>query len=1116
MSDTIESLKLEIASDSSSAIDGITALSESLGKLRDATKGGLGLTAVAKGISRINDADIDSAKGKINDIVDALSPLSMLPKANLSSFITPLKELPKVLEGLNEIDMGAFAAKMQEVAVAVKPLGDEMQKVANGFAAFPSKIQNVLKTSEKLTNTNTKGLAPSLARLFDGNKKLSVSFTDVYHKAKVVVGTIKTLATSMWSAIGKSNDYIENMNLFSVAMGKYATTFENEKGEIVKGAKEYAEEVSNAMGIDTSEWIRNQGIFMTMATGFGVAGDRAATMSKNLTQLGYDLSSFYNIDVETAMQKLKSGLAGELEPLRAIGYDLSQAKLEATALELGIDKSVSAMTQAEKAQLRYYAIMTQVTVAQGDMARTLEDPANQLRVLKSQFNMASREIGNVFIPMLNAILPYAIAVTKVVRNLAASLAELVGFSMPEVDYSGVSSMGDAASGTSESMEDASESAKKLKSYMLGFDELNTINSDAETETPGVEFDFKLPEYDFLGSLVGTKVDAIVEKIEESLAGVTLALSGASLALGAILTFTGANIGLGIALMIAGAVGMGTALAVNWNSMESPFETILGTLEGIVGGGLLALGGILAFSGVNIPLGIALMAMGAVSLVSALALNWDSLSEPARQAIGTITGIAGGALLAIGAILAFSGGLVPLGIALMAAGAVSLATAVTLNWGALTGDVETSVSTIGLLVSGALIGLGAVLAFTGANIPLGIALMAAGAVTLATSIALNTNALSDEVKGVIAIITSAVSVALLAVGAILAFTGANIPLGIALLAGGALLMGTAILPNWNGLSDSVKNVISIIMAAVGGALLVLGAILAFSGVNVPLGIGFMLVGVASLGTAVALNWNSIVEALQGPIGLITAAISAALLVLGAILLFSGVGIPLGLGLMLAGAAGLGTVVAVNWDFLVDKIKEIWGKIKEFWNTYIAPIFTADWWLNLGKKCVNGLISGFEGGINGIISMYESMINWIVDGINKISFDVPDWVPGIGGKTFGFDIPRVAFGRVEIPRFAEGGFPEQGQMFIAREAGAEMVGNIGRRTAVANNDQIVTSIAGGVAEANGEQNALLREQNSLLRAILEKDSGTYLDGKLLTNSVEKYQRERGRVLITGGVV
>ena len=107
-------------------------------------------------------------------------------------------------------------------------------------------------------------------------------------------------------------------------------------------------------------------------------------------------------------------------------------------------------------------------------------------------------------------------------------------------------------------------------------------------------------------------------------------------------------------------------------------------------------------------------------------------------------------------------------------------------------------------------------------------------------------------------------------------------------------------------------------------------------------------------------------------------------------------------------------------------------------------------------------------------------------------------------------------ISIPTYASGGFPENGQMFIAREAGAEMVGNIGRKTAVANNDKIVSGIAGGVAEANSEQNALLREQNTLLRAILEKESNVSIDGRTLTNSVEKYQRERGRVLISGGVL
>ena len=106
---------------------------------------------------------------------------------------------------------------------------------------------------------------------------------------------------------------------------------------------------------------------------------------------------------------------------------------------------------------------------------------------------------------------------------------------------------------------------------------------------------------------------------------------------------------------------------------------------------------------------------------------------------------------------------------------------------------------------------------------------------------------------------------------------------------------------------------------------------------------------------------------------------------------------------------------------------------------------------------------------------------------------------------------------LPLFAEGGFPASGQAFIARENGIpEMVGTIGRRTAVANNEQIVEAVSVGVAEANSEQNTLLREQNTLLRALLEKENGVYLDGRSLSDSVDKYKREKGRVLVTGGAL
>ena len=322
------------------------------------------------------------------------------------------------------------------------------------------------------------------------NTKSAKSFSLFNSKALASAFSLHKITDAVASWIVKSNDYVENLNLFTVAMGEYASS-----------AQEYAESVGEVMGIDPSTWMRNQGVFMTLATGFGVAGDRAETMSQQLTQLGYDISSFFNVEVEDAMQRLQSGLAGELEPLRRLGYDLSQAKLEAVALSQGIDQTFESMTQAEKAQLRYYAIMTQVTTAHGDMSRTLNAPANQLRVFKAQLEQAARALGNVFIPALNAVLPYAIAAVKIVRELVNELALLAGFTLPEVDYSGIST---GVSDVSSTLDEATSSAKKLKKTLLGIDELNVMsdpNSGSSGSGAGAgAFDFELPTYDFMGDI----------------------------------------------------------------------------------------------------------------------------------------------------------------------------------------------------------------------------------------------------------------------------------------------------------------------------------------------------------------------------------------------------------------------------------------------------------------------------------------------------------------------------------------------------------------------------------------------------------------------------------------
>ena len=1094
----IQGLEFQIVNDSTQAVAGLQNLINTLNRLKTATNGGAtGLSKTAQGIrelsnslkglnsgdasqkitrltnaltalSQVGNVKISSSIAnqltaintalaglkwtdgdKLTSLANGLRPLSELGKANMTTFINQLSKLPKVIEDLEAADIDKFTQQMTALAAAMKPFADEMQKVSNGFSAFPSKIQKLITSTEKY-NASARKATSTTGKFTSGLKALNVA---------AVAITFRKIGHFIAQAVTESNKYQEDLNLFTVALGQYAAEAQN-----------YAEKVSDVMGIDPAQWLRNQGVFNTLLTGFGDTAERAQLMSQNLTQLGYDISSFFNISIEDAMQKLQSGISGELEPLRRLGYDLSQARLEQTALNLGIKESVANMTQAEKAELRYYAIMTQVTTAQGDMARTLEAPANQLRILQAQLTQAARAIGNIFIPALNAILPYAIAVVQVIREIANALANLAGFKLTDVDYSGVNSAAVGAGSLADNLDDAAGAAKKLKHYTAGFDELNVFapntGSGSGAGAGGAGgFDFDLPTYDFLGDAVQTRIGEIKKMIEDTLAEITTIVSGFMLAVGAILVVTGVNIPLGVGLMAAGAVGLAATVGLNWTAMSSELASTLALITGVVGGFLLALGAIMAFSGANLPLGIALMALGGASLVSAAVINWHNSDQHLTDALTTLTGVLAGASLAVGAMLAFTGVATGLGIALMAVGAVTLVSAAALNWNSIPDALASPLSRVGLLVSGATLALGAILAFSGC-MPLGIALMAIGATSLVSVMALNWNGLSDEIQNVIAIITTVVSVAFLAIGAALAFSGANIPLGLALLAAGAVTMGTAIMPNWNDLSDNVQQKISMITTVVGGALLAVGAILALSGVALPLGLGLMAAGALSLGAVATLNWDFVVNSIKKVVSVITGILSGALIVLGVLLCLSGAGVGLGLAVL---AAGLSLSYAA-------------------WTLDDNPI----------TRFVRQMANSIIGLVNGIIDAINDMFHIQFNGLSVMGITL---IPAFDIRLV--DIPHIPF-------FEDGGFPNEGQLFIAREAGAEMVGAMGRRTAVANNDQIVEGISAGVSVAN---DGVIAAIYALLNVVEEKDMSVVIGDNEIGHSYDRYKEKRGRQVSTG---
>lgn len=410
-------------------------------------------------------------------------------------------------------------------------------------------ITSLGKLSKALDNVNAKKVKDDIKDTGNASKEaaakadiLTNSFVNQAVKITALIGVFRKLSDVISSGVSESMSYVENLNLFTVSLGEYADS-----------ASKYAQTVRDALGIDYSEWQRTEGVFNTLIEGFGVTGDKAAYMSQNLTQLTYDIASFYNLSFSEAEKKLQSAVAGELEPVRRIGYDLSQAKLTAIAqnpeyygrttyaineetgalignteaLGENIDRQIAnfnELTQAEKVQLRYIALMTQIQEVQGDMARTLNDPANQMRIFKEQLTMTSRALGNAFIPLLNQTLPYLTAFFNILEEGLQKIAAWFGYEIPDMsDRMDVSDAEPYYENIVEATGRAAKNAKKIKDYTIGLDELNVLRPDDNTSTGGsgsptnygnLATDLITPGYDFITSAIENRVREAKELLEK--------------------------------------------------------------------------------------------------------------------------------------------------------------------------------------------------------------------------------------------------------------------------------------------------------------------------------------------------------------------------------------------------------------------------------------------------------------------------------------------------------------------------------------------------------------------------------------------------------------------------
>ena len=523
---TIDELNIQITAESKVATSAIDALINRLKEL--------------SGVLDRFDSAAKKASAGFTTITAAANGVGNTTSKTQNAFTQlteTIKAQEKELQGLNE-EYSSYVLKGQQFSADAYTLAKRISELNNELTQNKEKLNNAKTSTDRLTNVtkqlgvesnkSSKEVTKVVSNFSKGHKPLQ-GFTDKLarniSKWRTLYSVFQNVANTMAEWFKSSNDYVETLNLFNVTMGEGATA-----------AREYADSVSEAMGIDVAEWMDYQGTFKQLTSGFGIVEDKANTMSKNLTQLSYDLASFFNTDVQTAFDKLSSAMAGQVKGLREFGIDTTVASLQEYALAKGIETSVRSMTQAEKSMLRYNYIMENSIKIQGDMARTIATPANSIRILTALLAQMKRALGNIVSVIVVRFIPYVQALVQVVTEAANAIANFLGYKLPEIDYSG---LGGGFSDEFEDAEDAvggvSDGIQAIKKQLMGFDELNILgNPDTSSSGGGVgggaggALDMEPIEYDFLAGLKTDKLDEIKEKMSSILndvSAIALAIAG---------------------------------------------------------------------------------------------------------------------------------------------------------------------------------------------------------------------------------------------------------------------------------------------------------------------------------------------------------------------------------------------------------------------------------------------------------------------------------------------------------------------------------------------------------------------------------------------------------------
>lgn len=497
----------------SAVCDSLDKLAGSIAGLKSASKG---IGSIFKNIEKMSNIDVSGIdftglSAKLESLKSELQPLQNLDASGLKavgSAMNAIAKIPSINDKLDADTLNKFKTACNSISTSLTPLASQLDKVGNAFAKLPPQLSKVVTQANRVTAANEKQRKSylSLSNQMNGFMR---------NMAKLV--SLKAIAEYLGNAVAKFNDFYEATDLFHNAMG-------NLSGE----ADTLISKMQGLLGVDPTKAMTYMATIQSLGTSFGLTSDKAYVLSKNLTQLAYDEGSYWNKDVAETFTAMSSAISGEIEPIRRLGIDLTQARLQQELLALGFNKQVSSLSQADKAVLRYIAIMKQTANIQGNLAQTIQSPANQIKILKAQLDMLAKSVGSLLYPAMKSILPPLIAAVELIREFVQWVAKLMGVKVVFTDFT---KSADSVGGIGDAMDDTADSTKKaakaLKDYTMGFDELNIIDPTQGSSDSGagagaagnILGDVDLSGYDMFKQYneeFAKQIDAIKQKIKDML------------------------------------------------------------------------------------------------------------------------------------------------------------------------------------------------------------------------------------------------------------------------------------------------------------------------------------------------------------------------------------------------------------------------------------------------------------------------------------------------------------------------------------------------------------------------------------------------------------------------